>query len=314
MKINLISQLFNPGIPYFISKRIRSLFFMDQWIILAAANTKANSPAWVDFIPIIPPPDRDWADPFVIVRDGKYFIFLEEKLYATNRGRIVCLTLNRELEIQAAQVVLERQYHLSYPFLLEHNKQLYMIPESAENHQIELYRCVRFPDQWEFEKVLIKNVDAVDSTLIDHNGMWWLFANVIMPEGSSWDTLNLYFSDDPLSSEWTPHPRNPIVKNIRSARPAGRIIVDHGGLVRPSQDCSVRYGYAINFNRITKLTKSDYKETSEQSFKPPQKGGIIATHTWNQTNDLVTIDAVYRRRRTSTTSSDLVTIIKIKGA
>ena len=171
-----------------------------------------------------------------------------------------------------------------------------MIPETGENNAVELYHCTHFPHQWRFEKTLISNAHAVDATLVKAQDKWWLFANFI-EKGSTWDTLNLYYADHPLSDQWTPHPLNPIVKDIHSARPAGRIFLHNDGLIRPSQDCSIRYGYAINFNRIITLTKTDYAETCEQIFKPPLEGPILATHTFNSMAGLTVIDAKRCRRK-----------------
>jgi len=61
--------------------------------------------------------------------------------------------------------VLERDYHLSYPFLFEWNGNLYMIPETKGNKAIELYRCTRFPNKWEIRERPCGRVQAVDSTL-----------------------------------------------------------------------------------------------------------------------------------------------------
>lgn len=310
-----VQKLTAPRLPQRVWKRFLSTFyyFPEQWIVLIAFNPQNKSLSWPDFKAIIPPPDRDWADPFVIVRDGTYFVFIEEKRYSTGLGRIICLTLDQKFEVQSTHVVLERPYHLSYPFLFEHESQLFMIPESEQSHQIELYRCVHFPDQWKFIKPLIKDIRAVDTTLVKHNEKWWLFANIIEPGGTSWDTLNLYYSDSPLSDEWRPHPKNPVVKDIHTARPAGYIQELDGHLIRPSQDCSVRYGYATNFNRIIKLTETEYEETADQIYKPPRKGPFIGTHTWNQANGLVVIDAIFRRRRNTSLASLLPNkqIIKI---
>jgi hypothetical protein len=296
---SIIKRLAAPRLLPRIWNRILYTFYYlpDQWIVLIALNPQNRSLGWEDFKTILPPPDRDWADPFVIMRDDKYYIFIEEKLYSTNRGRIVCLTFDQKLELLSTQVILERPYHLSYPFLLEHKGQLYMIPESSGNNQIEAYKCVHFPDQWVFEKVLISNIKAVDSTLFYYNEKWWLFANIIESGGTSWDTLCLYSSNDPLSSEWTPHPKNPVVKDIHTARPAGCIQKNNGQFIRPSQDCSVRYGYATNFNHIHLLTEMDYKESVDWIFAPPRNGLIIGAHTWNQAKDLTAIDAILRRRR-----------------
>ena len=297
MNSSLISKLTKPHLLRRIIKRIGSYFFINQWIILFAPNTGYKSLAWKDFKPFIPPIDRFWADPFIWIHENIYYVFIEELLYSTNRGRIVCLTLDKEMNILSNQVVLERPYHLSYPFLFEHDGQLYMIPETGENNGIELYRCAHFPDKWEFEKTLIHNVYAVDSTLVKAQGIWWLFTNIKKEGGSTWDTLYLYYADDPLSDQWTPHPLNPIVKDIHSARPAGCIFSDNGDLIRPSQDCSVRYGYATHFNRIVTLTKTEYVETCEQTFKPPNRSRILSTHTFNHAAGLTAIDAKQRRRK-----------------
>ena len=297
MKKNLITRLMKPRLLSRIWNKIHSLFYLDQWIVLITANTGYKSLAWENFKPLIPPLDRFWADPFIWEREDKYYVFIEELPYSTNRGIIICITLDKEMNIISNQVVLEKPYHLSYPYLFEHKEQLYMIPETKQNNRIELYRCVHFPDQWEYEKTLIPNIRALDTTLLKKDGKWWLFANIQEEGGSSWDTLHLYYSDDPLSDHWTPHPLNPIVKDIYSARPAGRIFLDGEHLIRPSQDCSALYGYAINFNRIVTISETEYSEIREGVFKPPSKSKTIATHTYNSMGRLTAIDAIQLRRR-----------------
>ena len=137
---------------------------------------------------------------------------------------------------------------------------------------------------------------AVDATLLEHEGKTWLFANIKEPGGSSLDSLHLYHAPDLQAGQWTPHARNPIVKDIRSARPAGRIFIRDGKLIRPSQDSAQRYGYALKFNRITTLTETDYAEVTEGSFTPAGSK-YLATHTFNQAGGLTVIDAVMRRRK-----------------
>ena len=252
---------------------------------------KEDHPSWDDFTRLIPPPDRLWADPFVWMHKGNYYIFYEEKLYSSDRGHISCITLDHEMNPIDNRVVIERPYHLSYPFIFEHQKQIYMIPETEQNHAIELYQCVDFPNHWVFVKTLLSDIQAVDATLLEAHGKWWLFANI--REGKkTWDSLYLFYSDHFLSNQWIPHPLNPIVKDIRSARPAGRIFLYNGEFIRPSQDCSVRYGYAINFNCISVLTTSDYAERHKWYLEPLVERKILATHTWNEISGLTAIDAL----------------------
>jgi hypothetical protein len=172
-----------------------------------------------------------------------------------------------------------------------------MIPETGQNNAIELYRSAHFPDRWEFAGTLVDGVYAVDATLLKHQDRWWLFATIESDEGSTWDTLHAYYADRPTSDRWTPHPLNPLVKDINLARPAGRIFLDGGSLIRPSQDCSVRYGYATNFNRIIKLTETEYAEVREHGFVPPDHGGVLAIHTFNSDAGLTAIDAKILRPR-----------------
>ena len=137
---------------------------------------------------------------------------------------------------------------------------------------------------------------AVDATLLEYEHRYWLFANVKAPGGSSLDSLYLYSATDLSAPQWTPHPRNPVVQDIHSARPAGRIFRQAGKLIRPSQDSGRRYGYALKFSRITTLSEKDYAEVPEAGFTP-RGSRYLATHTFNQAGNLTVIDAVLRRRK-----------------
>ena len=277
-------------------KKFRSYFIVKQWVLLIKKGANNTPPSWDHFTPLMPPSDRLWADPFVWMHKGNYYIFYEEKLNSAGRGHIACLTLDPELNQLDNRVVLERPYHLSYPFIFEHKGQIYMLPETEQNHAVELYQCTDFPNQWVFAKTLLSDLRAVDPTLLEADGKWWLFANIRNGK-RTWDTLYLYYADHFLSDQWTPHPRNPIVKDIRSARPAGRVFMHEGNWIRPSQDCSIRYGYAINFNRISVLTDFEYSEQREWYLEPLASQKILGTHTWNEHAGLTTIDALVQTPR-----------------
>lgn len=279
-----------------LDKTISSFFFIDQWVILTAQGVDYETLDWAAFRPLIPEKDRYWGDPFLLMRGGQYYVFIEEKIYRTGLGRIACLMLDDSGKLRGHRVVLERPYHLSYPFIFEYDDTTYMMPETAGNRTIEVYRCIHFPDQWELAQTLMSDIYAVDATLFESGGKWWLFANVKEAGGSSLDALHLFYAEEPLSETWTPHPRNPIVKDIRSARPGGNIFIQNDHLIRPSQDSYRRYGYALQFNHITKLNENEYEERNLSTFKPAG-GKILATHTFNQASGLTVIDAVARRRK-----------------
>jgi len=279
----------------FTRNKLLKPWLKDRWALMVRVGSGKDQLSWDGFKPIVPPRSAFWADPFVVERQGKTYIFFEELIYKTGLGHISYVEVDRDGHIGEPQTVLEKPYHLSYPFIFEYRGEHYMIPESAQNRAIEMHHCVRFPDRWEHHRTLMQDVRAVDTTLVEHAGLWWMFVNMAGEGGSTWDELHLFYADDPLSANWTPHPMNPIVSDVRCARPAGRLFHRDGDLLRPSQDSSLRYGYALNLNRITKLTKAEYAEELIERLEPPKDGNILAVHTYNFSENLTVVDAILRK-------------------
>jgi len=288
-----ISIMRKQALQIFKNKIWRRIF-PQRWALMAGKSTDGVLFDWSRLNLKVPSVDTFWADPFLLKKQGKVYLFFEEYVYETKRGHISCAVLDENGSIGESRVVLERPYHLSYPFIFEHRGEFYMIPETAQNRAIEVYRCTRFPDQWEFHKTLIPDVQAVDTTLFEHSTRWWVFVNIAHAGGSTWDELHLFYADDPLSNDWTPHPLNPVVSDVRSARPAGRNFSRDGGLIRPSQDSSMRYGYALNFNRITKLNIYEYEEELLERIEPTDEN-FLAVHTYNASDDFIVTDVLLKK-------------------
>jgi hypothetical protein len=224
------------------------------------------------------PPGRYLGDPFPIEVDGRHFMFVEDYSYATRRGAIAVSEAGPDDAWSPPRRVLERDHHLSYPFVFEHEGAIYMLPETGEAGRIELHRAVKFPDQWRLQRVLLDGLTAVDATLHFEDGLVWLFANV-MEGHEDLGHLCLFFSPS-LDGEWRPHPRNPVVTDPRRARPAGRLFRRGGVLVRPSQDCLRQYGRAVVLNRVDVLSPSEYRETPFERIEPTWLTGLEGTHTY----------------------------------
>lgn len=60
----------------------------------------------------------------------------------------------------------------------------------------------------------------------------------------------------------------------------------------------MRYGYALNFNRITKLSETEYEEFCERRFEPLARKKIQAALTFSKAEKMVVIDSKIRRRKT----------------
>ena len=235
-----------------------------------------------------------WADPFVIEKEQKTYIFFEEFLYKKNKAHISVLELGKDGHCVEPVVVLDKPYHLSYPFIFESENTLYMIPETGGNKTVELYKCTAFPLKWEFVKNLMEDLVLTDVTLLYHQEKWWLFGTVQNhPSTSTNDQLFLYYSDTFLSFDWTPHPQNPVATIISNCRPAGNIFKANSKLYRPAQNnSSKQYGYAIKINEIEVLNETEYKEREVFEVIPDKKNKLSAIHTMNFVDNLIVIDGI----------------------
>jgi hypothetical protein len=246
------------------------------------------------------PSDRFWADPFVVTKGDKHFIFVEELLYKKNKGHIAVIEIDNEGNCISSKKILEKSYHLSYPFLTKFDDTYYMIPETGENKTIELYKCIEFPYRWEFVMNLMENTSTADATLFYYNNKWWLFCCVDdsgLHEGLL-DELHLFYSDTLFSKNWKSHPGNPISSDTRTARPAGEIFIRDNKIYRPSQDCSGIYGRGMNLNEIVKLSETEYEEVVVKKVFPQDDSAFMGTHTFNASDAIKVIDGFqYRRRR-----------------
>lgn len=291
---NVLSKLLSRVYEYLVSK-----IYFDQWILLFnISNNPGISNSLYKFKRIIPPKDRFWADPFIIRRNDKYYIFFEELIYSNIKAHISLIIMDDNGNYTVPVKVLERDYHLSYPFLMEDEGEIYMIPETKSNKTIELYKCTSFPLKWELESILLDQVTAVDTTIIRKDGLYWLFAAMQRNKGASLhDELFLFSSESLNSSKWESHPQNPIVSDVKRARPAGNLFTLNGNLYRPSQNCSKFYGYAMTINQIIELNKTNYKEIVVDTILPDWDKKLIGTHTINSVGNLTVIDALMNRRR-----------------
>ncbi len=271
--------------------------FMEQWVLMFDIKSDFSLSLY-RYKKLLPPKDRFWADPHVFYKNNKYFVFIEEYIYDLKKGHISLITIDENGCCSKPEIILDKPYHLSYPFIFEYNNCAYMIPESIGNQSIDLYKCVEFPNRWEFQMNLMDNIKAVDSTVFYYNDKWWLFTNIIENEGaSSWDELFLFYSSDLFTNNWIPHPQNPIVSDCKSARPAGKLFFENGKLYRPSQNCSNRYGYGFNISEVKVINENIYSETLVSSVLPDWDKSVLGTHTFNRVNSLHIIDAQYRRQK-----------------
>ena len=237
------------------------------------------------------PGNQYQADPFLWEHLGRTYCFFETYDYRTSKG---CISVG-ELDDRGlvdVRTVLSTDCHLSFPFLFEHDGQLFMMPESCGNKRLEIWRCDQFPDRWELHSTALEGSVAADSHLARIGEDWWLFTNISDdPFGDMSSELHLFRVDGPDLANPVPHPLNPVVFDSRTARNAGRLIERGGTFYRPSQDNSHGvYGYGLNIMRIDHISLEDYSETLVRKIEPDFREGIIGCHHVDTRGDLVVFD------------------------
>ena len=235
------------------------------------------------------PKDSFYADPFLFEKDGKTFLFFEDFRFSEGRAVISCCELDQDGTPGVSFEVLRCPHHLSYPFVFEHEGEVYMVPETKENRKVELYRATSFPTRWVSETVLLDDIYAVDATIQQIDGKFWMFAGISNGRYSNSDELSIFYADA-LKGSWVPHPNNPVVSDVRRSRPAGMLFYEEGRLIRPSQDCGKAYGYALEFSEIVKLSETEYEERPIARLDPERVAGCVGTHTYNRTERFEVVD------------------------
>lgn len=193
------------------------------------------------------------ADPFLAKGGDGWHLFFELMPRDTLRG-VIGVAHSTDLRTWTfGGTVLEEPFHLSFPFVFQWNGDWFMMPECAEQGEVRLYRASSFPNDWVFERTLLRGRFA-DSVMWEKQGLWFLLSSPRM------ETVRLFNAPSPLGP-WTEHPCSPIVENdLAASRPAGPVIVAGETTVRLAQDCQKTYGRAVFAFSIDELSATAFRE------------------------------------------------------
>lgn len=215
------------------------------------------------------------ADPFVFVSgDGVWHMFFEVVFDHGVVAHAVSLDHGRSWTYD--QVVLERPYHMSFPYVFKWRGDHYMLPAEVTS-KVRLYRATTFPTEWEEAAVLFDSAslgpNVNDSVPFRWNDRWWLLA------GGGTNDLHAFHARE-LTGQWTPHENNPVVENRpHGARPAGRPVVRDDHVLVPFQDVRPFYGAKVRAFRIDELTRTSYVDS--ELAQSPILEAVDGSDAWN---------------------------------
>lgn len=207
------------------------------------------------------------ADGFALKYNERLLLLYEDYSYKGRKGRISSTWYSeRSGSFTEPQVLLDQPWHLSYPYLFKHNDKVYCIPECKDHKNVVLYRLDSNTMKLVHERTLIKDLEAVDPTLLNYNNHWYLFFTAGYASNVE---LHIWHAEN-LEDEFKPHVLTPVKADISNCRPAGTPFYLDGKLYRPAQDCSRSYGGRIILNEIKILSEDYFLEMAANVLEPPK--------------------------------------------
>lgn len=224
-----------------------------------------------------------YADPFIIQANGNACLLAEYYSYSVRKGSIVMLSPHQP----GHKVIIDKDTHLSYPFVFHDSGVDYIIPEEGSTGKLNIYKWNPSTCEAEFIQTLI-NIPAIDPSIIKVNDVYYLFTGIQgeLPN----EKLFIYYAEN-LFGPYHPHVCNPVKVSPHGTRMAGAIFDNGIGLIRPSQSSIKSYGEKVILQRIEQLSTTRYKEVKIDELKPVYLNGFNdGLHTYHQSNNYTAID------------------------
>lgn len=268
-------------------------FYIDQWSIgvaRAPVESFIADPQKIRF---------DWirakrrvefvADPFVCEDDGLN-IYCEYLDHWVGVGEIAVLQERDGFAVDARKTVISDGSHFSYPYVIRQDDGVLVVPENHAKSRVIAYRFgAAGDDRPSATHDLLDGGDYVDATFMFHGGRYWCFVSRVDRGGEQ--NLYLYYADE-LLGRYQPHPLNPVKSDVRSSRPAGRIIRLADRILRPAQNCAATYGGSLAINEVLELTPERYREREVMEVTPDILGGLPdGCHHLEHAGDHVVVDS-----------------------
>ena len=216
-----------------------------------------------------PPSLEFWADPFLFENKKKKYIFFENFKKKENKG-VISVGEIKNNKLVNINDILVKDHHLSYPFVFKRGNSIFMIPETHQTKQIEIYISKKFPLKWKLYSTTLEGEIVADPTIFFHKKKTWLFVNKTKKNLKELNkNLYIYQVKDLKFKKLIPHKKNPVISSLFGGRNAGNIFFENGKIYRPAQINKENiYGYGLCISEIKNLSLKNYNEKIIKVIKP----------------------------------------------
>lgn len=115
------------------------------------------------------------ADPFIIRKNGQYSMFFEVVSKYDQKGRIGLALSDDGYNWTYSKIILDKPFHLSYPYVFEFKGQYYMMPECGESGALKIFEAKKFPFEWVFKCDLMVGTFG-DASIFQYNNKFWILS------------------------------------------------------------------------------------------------------------------------------------------
>ncbi|MFV7280684.1 hypothetical protein ACNPG5_07060 [Citrobacter cronae] len=226
------------------------------------------------------------ADPFIVEKADKLYVFYEAFSFRNSKGTLRCRVLDRELT-EIDDVKLEGfddlKCHLSFPFLIHINDQLFMIPESSERKEVILFQSVEFPARWKKIKVLISDTELTDNVFLTINETCYLLSTTM-------DNEIIIHSAENIFGEWQRIAPSLKMSNHHHRGAGAPYLVDNKMYFLTQECTSETYGKSIYIKELVTLNDTVFDESLIEKINSSinHSDGV---HTLNFSNNYIVYDS-----------------------
>lgn len=252
---------------------------------------------------------RYWiADPFIFEDKDVTYLFYEAYDLIKCKGVIAYSILNDNFVATTPKVVIEEDYHLSFPFIFIKDNHIYIMPESCNDDSLKVYKALSFPDIWKEDYSVLEDIYCSDSVFFEFKEKRYLsiFEQFRNPPSEKkhycWGIHSIYKLDK--SGILRKLPASVTQEGDYGIRNAGAFFKCGNNLIRVGQNSTDDvYGKGMVFFRIDsvepyceqEIYNVDYREMQKHLIFGGEEKKIDGTHTYNVSDKYEIIDFSYQQ-------------------
>ncbi len=228
------------------------------------------------------PKDRWFADPFVLdVVGDEMYLLVEDFEYAKSKAAISLLKIDRQtMTIISRKIVLDLPTHLSFPYILRKNGEIFVCPENCQGEGLVMY---------EFDKTneRLLPYKKICGDIVWDSVLTYRFGEPLLFTANKDDYhLDIYKKTGDFFCF-----HKTIVSKNKDSRMAGDVFEYEGNYYYPAQDCSNGYGESVVIKEVFVENGEVSIGNTVKRFRSTNKRMPLGFHTLNEYKGIAVVDA-----------------------